>query len=448
MNLRPKAYSDFADILTKKVQIKSMEIKILAALNFVSGFRRLHIKGFSYQDLNDGNFFIDVNSGDVLICDNDNVTPGNTRNPGNVGGKPGYMAPEVVTGEANPGPLSDYYSLAVILFKLFINHDPLMGEKYHKSVIMGPKETLELYGQNPVFIWDPNDKSNRPKPGVDNNPIRLWPLFPKFFQDAFIKSFVEGAKNANARYPENFWQKTLIQLRDEFSTCPECQELILPWSNNIKGVCSGCGKEYAQPPRLNVGAYHVPLFPGQKLYACHTVGSSDDYATQTGEITTSKKDTSKIGLRNLSDDQWTYTGPKGETVLAGKGSVIPIRFTDAINFRKVTGKIEDGKDVLSTPLCLFVKQYQLPLVNGQQLYACHTRGMSDDETTVTGQVTTNKKDSNLLGIRNLSDDEWTFIAVTGEKKTIGKNGVIPIKKDIAGGFLVNFKGITGKIAKK
>jgi hypothetical protein len=53
-----------------------------------------------------------------------------------------------------------------------------------------------------------------------------------------------------------------------------------------------------------------------------------------------------------------------------------------------------------------------------------------------------------LGIRNLSDDEWTFVAITGEKKTIGKNGVIPIRSDIAGGFLVNFKGITGKIAKK
>ena len=29
--------------------------------------------GYSYQDLNDGNFFINPQSGDVLICDNDNV---------------------------------------------------------------------------------------------------------------------------------------------------------------------------------------------------------------------------------------------------------------------------------------------------------------------------------------------------------------------------------------
>lgn len=35
----------------------------------------LHRHGYSYQDLNDGNFFINPESGDVLICDNDNVMP-------------------------------------------------------------------------------------------------------------------------------------------------------------------------------------------------------------------------------------------------------------------------------------------------------------------------------------------------------------------------------------
>ena len=61
----------------------------------------------SYQDLNDGNFFIDVSNGDILICDNDNVTPDGMKNAGNIGGKPGYMAPEIVCGKSHPNSLTD-----------------------------------------------------------------------------------------------------------------------------------------------------------------------------------------------------------------------------------------------------------------------------------------------------------------------------------------------------
>ncbi len=53
----------------------SVAALINAGLNMVEGFRALHNRGYSYQDLNDGNFFINPQSGDVLICDNDNVAP-------------------------------------------------------------------------------------------------------------------------------------------------------------------------------------------------------------------------------------------------------------------------------------------------------------------------------------------------------------------------------------
>ena len=43
-------------------------------IELVKSFKLLHEKGFSYQDLNDGSFFFDPETGDILICDNDNVT--------------------------------------------------------------------------------------------------------------------------------------------------------------------------------------------------------------------------------------------------------------------------------------------------------------------------------------------------------------------------------------
>uniref|UniRef100_UPI000B0A6A50 protein kinase domain-containing protein n=1 Tax=Treponema endosymbiont of Eucomonympha sp. TaxID=1580831 RepID=UPI000B0A6A50 len=107
MNLRTKEFSEFSDILNHTVNFPSTELVIKSALNIVNGFRSLHRKGLSYQDLNDGNFFINVNTGDVLICDNDNVTPDGKKNAGNIGGKPGYMAPEIVCGNAYPDSLTD-----------------------------------------------------------------------------------------------------------------------------------------------------------------------------------------------------------------------------------------------------------------------------------------------------------------------------------------------------
>jgi serine/threonine protein kinase len=442
MRLRPPNYGDFSSFLNAKTKFPSMEKWVLAALNIVHAFRKLHIKGFSYQDLNDGNFFIDFNTGDVLICDNDNVTPGNAKNLGGVGGKPGYMAPEVVTG-SYPSTLTDYYSLAVILFKLFFVHDPLMGALYHQEFMRSPEADHELYGRNPVFIFDPNNTANRPVPGVDNNPLLFWPYYPQFFRDAFIKSFGDGMKNPNARLAGNVWQKTLIQLRDEFSICPHCKESLDPWIGSNVIRC-GCGLSYSQPERLHIGAYHVPVFPGQKLYACHTIDGSNDFAAVTGEVVTSKKNAGQLGIKNLSDDAWTFTGQKGEVKTVTKGNVVPIFFIDAIEFKKISGKIGDG-----VSLRLFVNQYQINLAAGQKLYACHTVGGSSDKVTVTGEITSKKSDPNQIGIRNLSDDPWTFtLPESGEKIILGKGKVIPVEKDIQGEIIVTFKDLTGKIAKK
>ena len=79
-------------------------------MNIVTAFRILHNRGYSYQDLNDKNFFVNPQTGDVKIADNDNVAPFG-KNMG-IMGKPRYIAPEVVVGENLPNTASDRYSLA------------------------------------------------------------------------------------------------------------------------------------------------------------------------------------------------------------------------------------------------------------------------------------------------------------------------------------------------
>jgi len=39
----------------------------------VNSYRALHLSGYCYRDISDGNLMFDPQGGDVLICDNDNV---------------------------------------------------------------------------------------------------------------------------------------------------------------------------------------------------------------------------------------------------------------------------------------------------------------------------------------------------------------------------------------
>ena len=118
MPLRPKNYKSIVDLMKKKIN-PSFYVLTRAAFNLTKGYQRLHATGAKYQDISFGNLFFNPDNGDVLICDNDNVSYDNSK-PGGVLGTPGFMAPEIVRGEKRPSKDTDRYSLAVLLFYLFM----------------------------------------------------------------------------------------------------------------------------------------------------------------------------------------------------------------------------------------------------------------------------------------------------------------------------------------
>ena len=67
MRLRPRGYREFGEFMLAKTRFSSMSANINAAINICDAFQKLHIRGLSYQDMNDGNFFINPRNGDVLI---------------------------------------------------------------------------------------------------------------------------------------------------------------------------------------------------------------------------------------------------------------------------------------------------------------------------------------------------------------------------------------------
>jgi hypothetical protein len=147
-------------------------------------------------------------------------------------------------------------------------------------------------------------------------------------------------KNPNARLPENEWQKVLIRLRDELLQCPNCQDdIFLNKFTKDETIKCNCGHSYSYPLRLELGKYHVPLFPDVKLYACHTRGGNDDYTAVTGEVIMNKNNPALWGIKNLSGDSWFIKPENGEGKNIENGSVIPIASNLNIQFKEITGKI-------------------------------------------------------------------------------------------------------------
>jgi len=326
MKLRPKGYYDFTDILNTKdkdgnpVAFKNFRATVDSALEIVNAFGALHRKGYFYLDLNDGNFFINTDNGDVLICDNDNVTADPKYNLG----KPGYIAPELVRGDKNAksNALTDAHSLAVVLFKLFMRHDPLMGKNYCSSVCVSAEKEIELYGTKPIFIFDPDDKSNRPVLNIHANPIKLWPVYPKYVQDAFIRTFCEGMESPAKRLVEGEWSKLLLRLYDDILTCPCGQDML--WSEKKDNItCPGCGTNYYKPCYVEIGDYQINLFPGNAIYNAHIDDNFTDKSVY-GLIVSNKQDPSKWGLRNMSNNLWNVKKANGETTTLSAGKVISI----------------------------------------------------------------------------------------------------------------------------
>ena len=218
-----------------------------------------------------------MDTGAVLVCDCDNIAPDGS-NFG-IGGKPGYMAPEIVRGVAKPDTQTDKYSLAVVLFKLLFRGDPLEGQKVVKDVCLTEAAELKHYGSEAVFVYDPDDASNRPVRGIHDNVIKFWRMYPDYIKDAFIKSFTVGLNDTNKRIIENEWQKMFTRLRSEIIFCP-CGRTnytcMFEKEDKFTFKCPKCGTTFATLA-FSDRDYRMPLYIGSRFYNCEIDPDSEDY---------------------------------------------------------------------------------------------------------------------------------------------------------------------------
>ncbi|MDR3139183.1 MAG: serine/threonine-protein kinase [Treponema sp.] len=333
MDLRPPEFKEFSQFLIAKEIFASVTAMVNAALHITAGFRALHNNGYSYQDLNDGNFFINPKNGDVLICDNDNVSEYG-RNSG-IAGKARYMAPEIVAKKAKPDIMTDRFSLSVALFLLWTNNHPLEG-KSGCPVCMDAAHEKKIYGTNPVFIYDPADNSNRPVQGIHKGAITRWPFLPEYLRQEFIKAFSkELMSDPSKRIIEQEWLRLFIRMRGEIYKC-SCGEVYFADPEN-PNPCPNCKKAATFPFYIKTSRYNLPVHQRTKLYACHTEKDSDDFETLTGEAAAEKN--GGFGLKNVSKKKWAITEGESTGPLV-PGASFMLKKNMSINFGADTAEIK------------------------------------------------------------------------------------------------------------
>lgn len=328
MPLREKNYQEYGEFLTGEARFKSWEILIQSALNIVESFYDLHSAGFSYQDINEGSFFIHPDTGRILICDNDNVAPFG-ENWG-VRGMPKYMAPEVVMGQCRPNTHTDRFSLAVILFRLFYIDHPLEG-KYTIKFPLTDSAGAELFGKNAVFIYDPKNDINRPDSFAQSNVIRRWNLFPPDLKSAFLCSFTKGLHDINKRLTEQQWLEVLIKVRSMLVRLDGKERFVNVYAPQT--LPEGC-------MLLQFENHHLmALAPESKLYPCQTERANLDYQNPSGIIKCSRTDPHVYGLGNLSENFWRVKFPDGTIKKYCPRSFLPLVHHMLIDFGTVKARV-------------------------------------------------------------------------------------------------------------
>lgn len=316
MKLRPQGYFEFGHYLLAKVQFKSFDALVNAAMKICEGFKALHLAGLSYQDLNDGNFFIHPETGDVLICDNDNVFP-EGQNSG-ILGKARYMAPEVVIGKELPSKQTDRFSLSVVLFLLFYGNHPFEGARVLACPCMTEKYEKQFYGSEAIFIYDEKKGENRPVRGVHNNVLKRWPAFPAMLRNVFKHEFSEEClKNPTKRMLERQWQLTIQKLRDMLVVCPQCgKETFIEDASAPKCIC--CDKAFAIPGTLKLADRKILLTPKTRVYI--DLDNKPDI-----EVVAVPSDHFPVQLKNITSGNWTVETPSGKLRSVAPNNMMPVK---------------------------------------------------------------------------------------------------------------------------
>ena len=342
MDLRPIAYEKSQGILSRKLNL-SYTTASTACIQLADAFRQLHIAGLSYQDISWGNVFINPSTGDVLVCDNDNISAHGASVAG-IAGTMGFMAPEIVRGDAKPDSYTDLFSLAILMFRmLFIEH-PFDGRRFANEECPDHEFSKKIYGTDPIFIFDPTNDKNRPDPDTQGNAELFWGIYPKYLRDLFTTAFTKGLTDReNGRPLEQVWIDAFRRIKETIFPCPFCDVSVVYDIKN-KMRCFKCKKQPPLPPciKISIGRKEriIVLNPDTKIrtYQINPTPDVEKGDVPVAEMAQNPNNPSLWGLRNLTAGNWFYTVNNGEEKSCAPGRAIVLNKGLKINFGNAAGE--------------------------------------------------------------------------------------------------------------
>jgi serine/threonine protein kinase len=309
----------------------------MAGMQLSDSFFQLHSRGLCYRDISLGNAFLDPHSGNILICDNDNVAPKGAQAA--IAGTPRFIAPEVVRGEALLSRQTDLFSLSVLLFYFFMLHHPFEGLKDSQIHCLDGIATDEIYGRNPVFIFDPNDESNAPDPRYHERVLRYWNIYPKFLRTQFIRAFTDGIRDPGKRVGESEWRRDLARLQDSIIYCACKAENFYDNSETQPSRCWACGAVVQVPFKVRIEDRIVTLNHDRQLFPHHLDGTSYDFSAPIAAVTENPSVKGAWGLKNLTSNKWVIALADGSMRDLEPGRSVALKSGTKIHFGKAEGEI-------------------------------------------------------------------------------------------------------------
>jgi len=310
-----------------------------ALFGLAESYRAMHGAGYCYRDISEANFCMDLKTAEIRIFDNDNCMVDKVH-VGNIEGTGGFMAPEVQRGEALPSTVTDQHSLAVLLFMLWHWHHPLHGCKESAIRVYDLPAQDFLYGHEPVFIFDPHDRSNElpNEEGYRAVPAH-WNVLPTFVRRLFTRAFTKGLHEPAERVTDLEWIHAFSKLQDLRYICPDCHaENFYDPEDPAQQYCWNNSCHLQFPPKLmvkNNPENTLLAMPGQKL-TTSLLGRKSSVRI-IGEIETYSGDQELCLLRNKTAEPWIASVgddsiriPKDKGVVLYPGIHVQIENTDLI----------------------------------------------------------------------------------------------------------------------
>ncbi|NDG75545.1 MAG: protein kinase, partial [Synechococcaceae bacterium WB8_1B_136] len=220
-----------------------------------------------------------------------------------------FMAPEILMQRGRPGANSDLFSLAVLIFRILTRHDPLKGKQELQIRCMDEPARRRLYGELPVFIFDPEDDRNRPDPQEHAAALVTWPIYPKALQSLFIQTLGVGMSAPHQRALTGQWMEALSWVLDQRQICPSCGFEHFGAQSN----CWYCGQLLGTSVCIRSANGLVMACIDNELHPHHFNRLEAPRLDQPlARVVAHPSDPSLLGLRNLSDQPWRATTAGGQ----------------------------------------------------------------------------------------------------------------------------------------